>query len=209
MVELMVAISLLGIVVVAAMGAMITALRTQNVESNAVQQESTARTALQALAKTMRGANYPAGDTYSNSSIFVSATPDDVTFYSDTLGTGVPQLVRYYLDSTHTILEQDVTSANCASSCTYQGQTPRTSVVSTNLVNLDTSGCTGIANTDVFSYFYADPGTGQLTVVPSGSLYNNLVDISYVQVTLVIDVNPGHSPNCQVVQTGVSLRNWR
>jgi hypothetical protein len=205
----MVASALLSVVLAAALATLVTALRTQSVEANAVQQQSTARAALGGLAKTMREATYPAGDTYNNSSIFVSASPDDVTFYSDIAGTGVPQLVRYYLDSTHTILKRDVTTPSCASTCTYLGQNRRTSVITTNLVNLDTSGCSGIPNTHVFSFFDADRGTGQLTVVPAGSLYNNLVDISYVQVTLVLDLNPGHSPNCHVVQTGVSLRNWR
>ena len=62
----------------------------------------------------------------------------------------------------------------------------------------------------LFTYYTVDRGTGAQTPVSiSGVFVNSLVDISFVQITAIVDITPGQSPTCQNIRTSVSLRNWR
>ena len=54
---------------------------------------------MKALSRAMREGSYPDGHTWNDSSIFMSAADNDVTFYADVNNDGIPDLVHFWLDT--------------------------------------------------------------------------------------------------------------
>ena len=212
LIELMVATSLLAVVLPAAFMFVLSASRNERVVTETTQQQHTARLALESFSRVMRKATYPQGYDYTASSIFVAAASEDVTFYSDVDQDAITERVRYRLVAGSDEVERTVVEPNCDSlPCSYSGAgtTTTTGVVWEHVRNQDPEACnTPPDDPRLFRYYTVDRGTGAQTEI-SGSTINDLVDISFVQITVVADITPQESPTCQTLGTGVSLRNWR
>ena len=208
--ELMIVVLLLGIVVAPAALFLISSQRNQRVVDESVRQQQEARIALDLFGRSMREASYPAGLNYSQSSLFDAASDNDVTFYSDNDNDGVTERVRYYLSGVSVL--RKVTNPDCTQvPCSYgDTATVTTKTLLGSVRNTDLTACSGQSGSKpLFTYYAVDKGTGALTQMPSGGSVDNLVDISYVKMTVVVDITPGKSPTCQTLDAAVSLRNWR
>ncbi|HEX9375096.1 MAG TPA: hypothetical protein VGB19_02490 [Actinomycetota bacterium] len=210
--ELMIVIMLLGLVVAPAVTFLISSQRNEKTVSDSVQQQQDARLALEQFSRALRESSYPQGLTYSQSSLFDAAADNDVTFYTDIDTDGIIEKVRYWLDSGNAQILRTVTDPDCTQSpCSYGATaTATTTTVITNVRNADLTACQGQSGTQaLFLYYSVDRGTGAQNAISSGGTINNLVDINYVKMTVVVDITPGKSPTCQTLETAVSLRNWR
>jgi type II secretory pathway component PulJ len=211
-IELTVAFALLGVIVVPAFVYLSSTQHSERVVSEAVRQQQDSRVALNAFARAIRESDYPDGYTYSSSSIFVAASSNDVTFYSDLNNDGVPDMVRYWLDGTN--INRTETRPDCSSHpCDYfgAGAVTSTTVMVENARNPNPAQCGKPPLTPpvpLFSYYKADKGTGSLTQISPISA-NDLVDINYVVLAVLIDITTTKSPVCQTLTTSVSPRNWR
>lgn len=213
LIELMIVTALLSVVIVATMGFLVSSQRSERTVREATRQQAEARVALDALTRTARGATYPQGYTYNDSSIVAAADKFEVSYYSDIDGDGLVDKVRYYLDTSSGELRLESFAPNCsASPCTYPSTPTRTRVVVDNVRNADMSSCGQPAGSQapVFRFYKAQRGTGTLTEIATPTaIYDQLVDISFFKVNLALDITPGRSPVCQDVTTSVNIRNWR
>lgn len=190
---------------------------------DATRQLADTRLALEGMARTIRPATYAFGDNAFNSSIFHSAGDFHVTFYVDANGDGIAERVSYDFDQpTSSIRKTSITPA-CGTgadgrmACDYATGVARTSTVVQNVRNDAPSSCPNTTRRPIFSYYKVDPGTGEPVQLASsgGDLsvssndINDLVDINFVQVEVVVDLSPGRGPNCTNLKTSVQLRNWR
>jgi Tfp pilus assembly protein PilW len=208
--ELMIVVLLLGMIVAPAAMFLTSSQRNQRVVDESVRQQQDARIALDSWARAIREAGYPAGLNYTSSSLFQSASDNDVSFYSDIDNDGISEKVRYYLSGASVM--RSVTNPDCNQNpCSYgDTATVATKTVLSSIRNGDLSACSGQSGTKpIFTYYSVDHGTGAQTQMPSGGSVSNLVDISFVKMTAVVDITPGKSPTCQTLETAVSLRNWR
>jgi prepilin-type N-terminal cleavage/methylation domain-containing protein len=211
--ELMVTLSLLGIVLVPAFTFLFSAQRGQRTASEAVQQQQDARIGLEQFSRSLREGTFPQGYDYTESSIFYSALDYDVTFYSDVDNDGIAEQIHYWLDTTTQQVMRTEVNPDCTQDpCTYltqNGATATTGTVLSNVRNNDLSACSGQSgSTPLFSYSTITGGIPTPVPTPGGNV-DALVDINYVKMTVVVDVTPGKSPTCQTITTTVSLRNWR
>jgi type II secretory pathway pseudopilin PulG len=211
--ELAIVVALLGVVVAPAYMFLVSSQRNQRVVDESVQQQQTARVALETFSRSLREATFPQGYNYSESSLFSAAASMDVSFYSDFGNDGVVDRIRYFLDSANSRVQRTVTEPDCSGTpCSYgPTATSSTSTVVENVRNADLSACSGGSGSQkLFQYYSVNRSSGAPSEITSsvGVLYN-LVDINYVKMTVVVDITPGKSPTCQSIDTAVSLRNWR
>jgi len=213
LVELMVATGILMVAVVPAFTFLSAQQRTANILEQTARQQQQARYGLSVFGRSIRGAGYPAGYSYIDSSMFNYAATSDVSVYSDVNNDHTTELVRYWLDTTTHKVMRSVTGPDCASPpCDYTaGLWTKTAPLVSDVRNNSTAGCGATSPpTPLFAYFTVDPGTGaQTPIATPGGNVNNLVDINYVSLALVVDVTPGRSPTFQCLKSGVQLRNWR
>ena len=215
LVELAVTMALLGVILVPAMNFMISTQKAEKIANDATQQQQSARLAIEQFTRWMREADYPQGHTYQDSQIFRAASDMDVTFYSDVDGSGINEKIRYWLDTSTSQIMRTVTQPDCSiSPCSYTDQNIVASTVPViqYVRNNDLSACSSSGSMPLFTYYKQDPGT--LGVYPSplatpvGDI-NDLIDIYYVKISVVVDVTPGKSPTCQTLTTSVQIRNWK
>jgi type II secretory pathway pseudopilin PulG len=209
----MIVSALLGILIVAATGFLVTAQRNEKIVNDASQQQQNARNALEQLARSAREAQYPQGYNYSNSVIISSADKFEVSFFTDVDDDGTVDKVRYVMSTGSTDLNQEVYAPDCsASPCEYPDTPTRTKPVITEVRNRDLGDCGQAAGSTapLFRFYKADRGTGNLVEIATPTaVLDQLVDISYFEVNVFHDITPGRSPVCQNVKTSVNLRNWR
>jgi Tfp pilus assembly protein PilW len=215
LVELCITMSLLAVVTVPAMNFMIGTQRAERIANEATQQQQGARLAIEQLTRWLRQADYPQGHTYQDSQIFLSANDSDLTFFSDVDDSGINEMVRYWLDSSTASLKRTITVPDCSiSPCSYidANAVATTVTVIQNVRNADLTACSSSGSSPVFTYYKRDPGTLGVypTPIPTpvGNI-NDLVDIYYVKVNIVVDVTPGKTPTCQTLTTTVQIRNWK
>jgi Tfp pilus assembly protein PilV len=209
--EVLVSVTLLVVVVVPILNFLSSTQRSEGVVSDSTRQQADARIAIESFSRSLREATYPQGATYVDSSIFDSAGDNSVTFYTDLDSDGVAEQVTYTLDVAASKVTRTVVVPDCSSTCSYVNGATTSSTMVDNVRNADLSACgqgqTG--TTPLFTFYQVDRGTGTLTAIPSTQNVNNLVDISYVIMKVVLDITPNRAPTCQTLTTSVSLRNWR
>jgi len=115
-------------------------------------------------------------------------------FYSDVDSDSNVELVRLFLDPTVVEFKKGVTSAS-GTPLTYVGQPELIFVLGENVRNIED-------NTDVFAYYRSD-GT-QVT-----DLTADLLDISFVETTLITNVNPNRAPNDFTLRSSATIRNLK
>jgi type II secretory pathway component PulJ len=209
--EVLVATAILGLVAPAAMTFIFSMQRSERKVAESTQQEHASRLAVESLARSLREAGYAEGLSYDSSSIFFSAYPDSVTFYSDPDGDGTNERITYRLVPDEVVIKRDLVEPNCSVfPCSYSsGATTTTRVAVEYVRNGDMSACGQPGTTKpLFEYYKVVPGEEEPEKI-EGSALDQLVDINHVEMTVVTDVTPGESPNCHSLGTGVSLRNWR
>lgn len=213
LIEMVVATAILGLVAPGAMMFVFSMQRNEHRISEATQQEHASRLAVEALSRSLREAGYPEGLSFDSSSIFLSAANDSVTFYSDPDGDSVMDRLTYRLVPASSLIERIKVEPSCGpSGCSYStGATSSTRIAVENVRNGDMTACGSAPGTPpekLFRFYTVDRGSGVQTEI-SSFIADRLVDVSYVQTTVVTDVTPGQSPSCHTLTTGVSLRNWR
>jgi type II secretory pathway pseudopilin PulG len=211
-IEMVVAVAILGLVAPAAMTFVFSMQRNERRVSEATAQEHEARLAVESLSRSLREAGYPEGLSYDSSSIFLTAANDAVTFYSDPDSDSVMERITYRLVPSTSLIERVTVEPDCSvSPCSYAtGATSSTRTAVSNVRNGDMSACGSAPGTieKLFRFYTVDRGSGVRTEI-SSFVADRLVDVSYVQATVVTDITPGQSPICHRLTTGVTLRNWR
>lgn len=182
-----------------------------------------ARDAMETLVMHIRNAQIPTSGPQAGMAPIVSASSDSISFYTShgtSGGTGAPVLVRYRyrLQSGKGLLyyQRDTNGNNIIDSGDLE------QVLSRNVVNHDpNSDGSQTDRVDVFAYVYYD-GNGHLqttgaTYTATGSVATgitsvpaaSLVNISSVNVRLIVDLNPRHAPVYLDLRSTVQPRNLR
>jgi type II secretory pathway component PulJ len=211
-IEMVVAVSILGLVAPAAMTFVFSMQRNEHRISEATAQEHEARLAVESLSRSLREAGYPEGLSYDSSSIFLTAANDSVTFYSDPDSDSVMERLTYRLVPSTSVIERVTVEPDCSvSPCSYStGATSSTRTAVKYVRNGNMTACGAPAGTPpekLFRFYTVELGSGLRTEI-SSFVADRLVDVSYVQATVVTDITPGQSPSCHTLSTGVALRNW-
>jgi prepilin-type N-terminal cleavage/methylation domain-containing protein len=208
--EVLVTVAIIGLVVPASITFVFSMQRNERRVSESTEQEHQARLAIETFSRSLREAGYAEGFSYDSSSIFYSASPNQVSFYSDPNGDGIEERVTYRLDTTARVVQRDLVVPNCTvTPCSYiSGATTTTRPILDDVRNADMAACGSPTPVNLFHYYSVDRGTGVHTEI-TGSATDQLVDIAFVQMTVVTDITPNQSPTCHTLSTGVTLRNWR
>ncbi len=117
-----------------------------------------------------------------------------ITFYSDLNNDGLEEQVRYLLNG-----------ANLLKGVTVPTGSPLTYNLTNEKITTLISGVVSSSTQPIFQYYpqsYA--GTGSPLTQPV-----NIVSVSFVKITVIIDKNTNHAPSQVVVTSGVSLRNLK
>lgn len=212
--EVLTAATLMSVAVTMTLAFLTSTQRSEIVVQEANQQLQENRGAMERISRSLRDASFADGLSADNSSIFVAAADDDVTFYSDVNNDGVTEKIRYFLVGSS--LKRSVTPADCsASPCSYPTTTTPETVELVGYVRNATPGTCGSAYTGTgpkatFKYYRVDRGTGALTAVPTPTTaIADLVDISFVRVEILVDITPDKAPTCSSLNMSIALRNWR
>ena len=217
MIELLISMAIMGVVTTMILGTWFALSKSYSHTTRSTEQIDSARQGISRMAREIRdaqgvlGAGVPAP--------FVMTSPRQIQFYStfnmtnaDTPGTSTtplssqPRLTRFI----YKITDESQGMGNIYMEYPgLDGQFGTAGAVSTVLV---TNVANARANRDVFVYSKYDPSTGDLeyswplttpvvTVAPS--------ELVSVGINVLVDVNPGKSPNYTDVRTTVNPRNIR
>ena len=124
----------------------------------------------------------------------VSAATSTFSFYSDVNTDNNVEFIRLFLDPVTLEFKKGVTSAG-GTPLTYVGQPELIFILGENVKNIED-------NTNIFTYYRSD-GT-QVT-----NLTANLLDISFVQTTIITNVNPNRAPNDFTLTSSATIRNLK
>lgn len=157
--------------------------------SSSISAEQEGRIVLKTFATELRSASSSSAGAYP----ILSASSNQIVFYTDLNNDGLKEQVRYFLSGT--ALMKGVTQPSSSSPPTYLG-----SEVISEMVHNITNGTAGI-----FSYYDAsyDGTTAPLPFPITISL------VRLVKVNLVIDADPGKSPTSINITTQTSIRNLK
>ncbi len=184
-----------------------------------------ARSAMQQMVTEIRDAQIPTSGPYAGQPPIIYASSNDIRFYTSYAtpgGTAAPVLTRYRLrlnsaTGLWTLYRQRDTNGN---NVIDSGDLKQ--VVATDIVNHDPNGDGNQSDrVDVFTYTYYDANgnlqTTGATYTSSGSVAsgttsvpsNCLGNIVSVNIRLIADLNPGHSPTYLDLRSTVQPRNLR
>ena len=121
----------------------------------------------------------------------VAIATSSFSFYSDTDEDNNIELVRYFLDDL--VLRRGITKSS-GNPLTYAGNPETLSIVSTDVRN-------NLQNEDLFEYF---DSTG--TEITN---YANVSDVRFVQMDMIVNVNPLRLPNELTLRSSATIRNLK
>ena len=208
LVELLVAMLIMGILTTMIIGSWVTLTRVYSSTSRSNRQRDFATQAISRLAREVRDGQKVAAGT---STAFVRAYPDEIRFYS-TFNTAdadnpttTPRLTRFILKETDGTTHVGAIYRELAGDdglFDTNDKNETSSLLVANVVNLRTGD-------DLFTYYAIDPATGSM--YPSDGM-TTLVPADRIQtvgIFLQVDLNPGKSPNYMDIKTTVEPRNVR
>jgi len=173
-----------------AMGAIISSVQYfYRTNTYAVEQSSavsSAQRGVESMVKTIREAAYASDGAYP----VVAIAPNDITFYADIDADPAIERVRYYLSGTS--LMRAVTDAT-GDPPSY-GAPQASSVVSDTVRNLE-------QNVQLFRYY--DMNGGLITD------YSRIAYVRFIEMDIVVNVDPGKLPNQLTLRSTAALRNLR
>jgi type II secretory pathway pseudopilin PulG len=210
LIEAVIVVSLLLVVLFPLTVFILSTQRGEGTVSDATGQQQTARLGMETMSRWLRQGGYAQGQDYTSSAVFVTAGDNAVTFYSDPDANGIEDELTYSLSGT-SIIQTTVVPDCSGDSCSYDpGSSTLTFTLIDNVRNADLTGCGQPPGSQpLFTFWKVDQGTGQQVVIPPSQDINQLVDISFVTITVVDDVSPGKAPTCVTLATQVQIRNWR
>jgi hypothetical protein len=129
----------------------------------------------------------------------VSGDADTLSLYTGIDADGDAELVTYSIDANELI--ETVSDLVCTTSCTPQTPLIRSIISGVQNQALEGSG----AGTDLFTYYGSDPVSGTITALGDPP---SIPDAQYIEIHMVVDLDPDRSPTCETLEIGVTLRNW-
>ena len=222
LVEVLVAMVILGIVLSLTTGVIIRALDQNSNLTQESEAQNRNNVGMEQLTRSLRQAVFPTNGTNQNSSIITTATANQVTFTTRLSGTStasanafntpVVQMTAQFNTTTHNLVwgtgDQNSCTVPGTTVCTYATPTlDKTLVFGVRNDGGSTSCPKNTANAPVFQYWYVD-STGNLASWVSGT--NTLNQISVVQINLWTQTQTGpQKPACVNLTDYVQLRNWQ
>jgi type II secretory pathway component PulJ len=207
LVEVAVVVGLLGVVLVPAFMYLSSVQRGEARISNATQQDTQARLAMERLSRTLREAQYPQNQDYTTSALFDSVAANDVKFYSNANNDSDIEQTRFYLSGT--TLYKTVVVPDPNLSPLYSGPASAPSPIIENVQNGVAGKCgrpaTGTGSTSpLFQYFTKEDPATPVTYPVSA---DTITSINKVQIQLDVQIPSVNAPACQTLSTFVELRN--
>ncbi len=173
-----------------AMGAIVSSVQYfYRTNTYAVQQSSavtSAQRGIDSMVKTMREAAYASNGAYP----VVAIGPNDITFYADIDDDVSVERVRYYVSGTS--LLREVTHP--AGDPPVYGAAQTSSVVSETVRNLDQG---------VTTFRYYDMNGGLIVD------YSRIAYVRFIEMNVVVNVDPGKLPNQLILRSTAALRNLK
>ncbi len=185
LIEMLMVIAIATVTLVTVTSAITYFYRANRVVFNQALAVESARSGLSAATKDIRGAQYGDDGSYPVSAIATSS----FTFYDDTDGNGRAEKVSYALSGTNFV--RGVIFAT-GSPATYPAGALSTSTVASSVRN-------GPENIPVFRFYTAS--STEITT------FSTTTAVSYVTITLVVDVDPNNRPINYTLYTTATLRN--
>lgn len=187
LIEAMVTIAIVSLATIAIAGAVVFFYRTNAYTMEQSIAINEARRGIDEAVRNIREAAYAETGNYP----VESAATDSFTFFSDIDKDANVERVRLFLDST--AFKRGVTKPG-GSPVTYAGQPEEVEILANDVRN-------AAEGVDVFSYVNA-------TGTPVTDL-SQVTDISYVNITLVVNVNPQKLPRSFTLTSSATMRNLR
>jgi type II secretory pathway pseudopilin PulG len=207
LVELIVAMSIMLVISTMIVISWISLSKAYSFTSRNDRQRDVANVAIARMAREIRDAQQPAGST---SGAFVKAYPNEIDFYStfnmagNSDPTMTPRLTRFILRETDPVEHVGAIYREIAGTGgSFAAADAVSTVLATDVVNPRQIGA------DLFTYSAISTTTGQMyqssgmaTLVPPSRLQT-------VRILVLVDLNPGKSPNYMDISTTVEPRNVR
>ena len=185
LIEMLVVIAITTMTLTAVTSAILYFYRSNTVIFNQAVAVESARRALSLASADIRGARYADDGSYPVSAIATSS----FTFYGDQDGDGSAERLRYFLSGTS--LMRGITHAS-GSPATYATSSEILSAVGSDVRNT-------VLAIPVFRYYTAT--SSEITV------FSTTTALSYVTMTIIVDVDPAHSPSNYTLRTTATVRN--
>jgi len=204
LVELLVAIVVMGILTTMIVGSWITLTKAYSSASRSNMARDSADQAIARMAREIRDAQQVAG---SATGAFVRTAPNEIRFYSTFNRAGnsnpasTPRLMRFVLRETDPVEHVGTVYREMAGSDGTFNTSDDVREVVTDVVNVR-------RGSPVFTYSAIDPITGQM-YESSETTPVAPTRIQTVRLLLLVDLNPGKSPNYTDISTTVEPRNVR
>ncbi|MAZ40636.1 hypothetical protein CL654_00755 [bacterium] len=188
-IELLTVIAILGILGLAVASFQLDVFSNNSVLQKSLSAQQDIRSALKIMVREIRPAQSAANGSYAIS----SALNNEFSFFSDADNDGIPEQIRYFLDS-GTLKRGEVIPTGSPPVYNPLSETERT--LARNIVN---------ENEDIFLYYDGNfTGTGNPLVQPVDTS-----QVRLVQITLSIDDNILKPPATTTSSTQVTIRNLR
>ena len=207
LVELLVAMSIMLVLSTMIVGTWITLTNAYSFTTRSDKQRDFARQAIDRMAREIRDAQQPLDG---STTAFTQAYPNEVRFYStfNTAGAAEPES-----EPRLTRLVYKVTNAADGVGGVYREfpgpdgefDTPGDNVSRLLVDNVSNDG----AGRDLFTYWYFDSATNTLEHSNGTTTLVDPSRIVEVEITMLVDLNPGKAPNYMDVSTKVQPRNVR
>jgi type II secretory pathway pseudopilin PulG len=186
-IETMTVISVFTLVMVVLSASVISFYRTNAYSIEQSSAVESGRRGVDKLTRDLREATFSDEGSYP----IVEIASNSITFYSNIDSDSGIEWVRYYLDGS--TLYREIRKAS-GTPLRYPSTPGEVSVISEHVRN-------PLQNMPIFRYF--DTEGNQLTE------YTSVASVSFVQVNLVVNVNPQKLPNEFVIRSSATLRNIR
>ncbi|MBU4480011.1 prepilin-type N-terminal cleavage/methylation domain-containing protein [Patescibacteria group bacterium] len=187
LIEVVVSVSIFSIIVVVLFSSIIYFYKVNRYSLDQAFAIESARRGVEFMVRDIREAVYSDEGSYP----IISASENSFYFYSDIDRDNNVERVRYFLDGSD--FKKGLTEP-LGSPLSYHDTDEVISVVSDNIMNSEESS-------DVFQYFNQD-GV-EITDLSS------IVDISFIKVNLIVNVDVNRQPGNFVLLSGVTLRNLK
>lgn len=185
LIEMLMVIAIATMTLIAVVTATTYFYRANRVVFNQALAVESARSGLSSASKDIRGARYGDDGSYPVSAIATSS----FTFYDDTNGDGSAEKVSYILSGTNFVRGVIYATGTPA---TYPGSAQSTTTAASSVQN----GPEGVA---IFRFYTAS--STEITT------FSTTTAVSYVTITLVVDVDPDNQPAGYTLYTTAALRN--
>ena len=186
LIEMLVSITVFLFAIVAIVSSVQFFYRTNTYAIEQASAVSSAQRSIEEVVKTLREAAYSSNGAYP----IVALGPNDMTLYSDIDADPYIERVRYYVQGTS--LFRDVTDPT-GDPLVY-GSSQTTSLVSETVRNLEQG---------VTTFRYYDKNGVQIVD------YAKIADLRFIEINVVVNVDPNRLPNQLILRSTAALRNLK